>query len=290
MLSCNGYHPLVRRRRGFTVVELLVVIGIIVILAGILLPSLRHARIEARITHCISNLRQMGVALTLYANQYGEGRVDAYPPWLTLLLRTGGKRKFLEDPKAFICKEDPSQGLEGGRPDGMRYEGQSEPIAQFEMADIDDEDYKIGPNGKPYLDGSSTKKNEKNGGINCSYIFEYNGEPCDWIYPSGPPVTPASVGGVPDGYEWQWSTKPNWATFKQLADTDENGVLSWNEVKILSRKGNSDYGLPAWGDRVPIVRCYWHVENFGPLRDGSLVLDLLGDANAVERGVPPWYK
>jgi len=60
------------KKQGFTLIELLVVIAIIAILAAMLLPALARARENARRGVCISNLKQMGVALHMYAQDYDE--------------------------------------------------------------------------------------------------------------------------------------------------------------------------------------------------------------------------
>ena len=66
-------------RKGFSLIELLIVIAIIALLIGLTLPVLKGARAAARQTGCLSDMRQMGVALTLYVNDHRDSL--PYPNW-----------------------------------------------------------------------------------------------------------------------------------------------------------------------------------------------------------------
>ena len=73
-MTCK--HSLTERRvHGFTLIELLVVISIIALLIALLMPALSAARQQVRLTQCMSNLRQLGIASHTYAADY-SGRVD----------------------------------------------------------------------------------------------------------------------------------------------------------------------------------------------------------------------
>jgi prepilin-type N-terminal cleavage/methylation domain-containing protein len=98
------------RVRAFTLIELLVVIAIIAILAAILFPAFATARGAARRTVCISNMRQLGLALQMYRQDNEE-----LPQRLSAV-----NEAYVRATGIFLC---PSDGLKGQYPGNDRTEG-----------------------------------------------------------------------------------------------------------------------------------------------------------------------
>ncbi len=104
-------------RSGFTLIELLVVIAIIAILASILFPAFARARENARKTSCMSNMKQQGLGVLQYTQDYDEKYPMAYY-YLNDANGNGGYRQwsrlinpYVKSDQLFVCPSDPSGGL-----------------------------------------------------------------------------------------------------------------------------------------------------------------------------------
>lgn len=153
--------------RGFTLIELLVVIAIIALLMGILLPSLHRAREQARKIACLSNMRQMGVALQAYLID-SEYRLppsschcqDPNDHWLRVLTR------YTKEPLLVRCPSDKGKEfVDWSRPLSEQRQARYSSFAVNAL--LDPVHFRYGPNTNRYNNVNNIRRP-----MHCIWISE----------------------------------------------------------------------------------------------------------------------
>lgn len=208
-----------RRRHSFTLIELMIVIGIIAILAALAFPAIDKARAKSRQAKCLNNLHQLSIGVISYRIDHDE----KMPLWLSALAPP--LNSYIDSTKGvFICASDRSspKGSDGSKPNGIATD-----IIGDQYSETDD------ITGNPSLTRNSAVED-------CSYLYEFCDAPCSWgwadyLWSPSPPVTMAEV------------------------DKNGDGVASWGEVKQYQLQHGDQYHPGEYmATAFPIIRCFHH--------------------------------
>lgn len=146
---------------GFTLIELVVVICILGILSSALMVSVRSGYKQARQANCKSNLRQFGVALTIYRGEHD----NKTPDWLSNLYP-----EYVDNRSMYVCRADTDHGRGAPRP---------ELLLSTESGVRNEID-----NNPSFWDNSRNGDNKRNRAVeNCSYLYEFSAAPTSWRVP-----------------------------------------------------------------------------------------------------------
>jgi prepilin-type N-terminal cleavage/methylation domain-containing protein len=137
-------------RIGFTLIELLVVIAILGILGSALVVSVQSGYKQARQANCKSNLRQFGVALTIYRGEHD----NRTPDWLSNLYP-----EYVDDRAMYVCRADSNGGRDRVRPEDF--------VAAIRDSSALD--------ANKFRDNESNSDNTRNRAVECcSYFYEFS--------------------------------------------------------------------------------------------------------------------
>jgi prepilin-type N-terminal cleavage/methylation domain-containing protein/prepilin-type processing-associated H-X9-DG protein len=217
-------------KKGFTLVELLVVIAIIAILAAILFPVFARARENARRASCLSNLKQMGVGIMMYTQDYDE----MYPESLTTQAWMFTVQPYVKSYNVFACPSS-DQGYGGTSASygfsehGYSYIQAGNYGSNFLLMKVEGNvNYAPLPvvNLSSVVSAASTYMIMDSGG--------YYADPGHALYTSGFYYLPGagSLGATPSG-----STSTTWARFL----TDFNNGRHFGGVNIMFADGHAKW-------------------------------------------------
>ena len=213
-----------RRPRGFTLVEMLVVIAIIGVLIAILMTAVWALRRRSRRVKCQNNLRQLHIALMTYREDNHYTEANFFPYRLTYMFREDCK--YIDDKRIYLCPFDESNGKQGGKP----------PKSASQFAETDEPGTPARPGEQP-----------------CSYMYEFSGARCSWDWKSiGVPPYPKVVSyfDVDGDNEASWGE----VKWKQMDYGDSWLHADETEYNKLELKGYPK-------SLFPLLRCFWHQEN-----------------------------
>lgn len=209
-------------KRSFTLVEMLVVIAIIGILAGILLPVLNSARARGHETDCANNLRQIMMASIAYRQDYGGKRL---PGWISDIYGS-----YLKSKDVYRCAADMND--------------KNTPAENWKARNDDhwQEIY-----DRPGNVGITYYPNPAVG--NVSYFYEFPDARCDWWHDKKeliPSMDTSSVG------TWFQVKTEQLRKGKAVVDNDNNIVKNPDGTTKVTTYSP---------DKFPVIRCFWHVKN-----------------------------
>ena len=215
---------------GFTLIEMLVVIAIIVLLASLIFPAISGAIKKAQQTKCMSNLRNFGIAwntnyLSVKSGRY-QYETDAIFPWLSSMVPD------YASPANLICPGDKSHGKDGSKPNGQEYLDRSGDKIEYSYSETNDFD------NNPEVKA-------------CSYMYEFNAAECSWW------------GGWSSEFAIFGSNNQDWATDEQAnLNSDVDNIVSWAEAKLVQLAYGDTYSEGGYDpSRFPLVRCFHHYED-----------------------------
>jgi prepilin-type N-terminal cleavage/methylation domain-containing protein len=147
-----------KKHTGFTLIEVMVCVVILIIVSSLILPALTKARSVSRMAQCTSNLRQLGQAMVMY--QAFEGRdTNGFPERITHLADSA--HQYVSDYRLFLCPMDLSKGTSSALKPGNSKDDRAE---WAERANS--------PPAWPWEDPIRTQQN-------CSYLYEFSTRICE---------------------------------------------------------------------------------------------------------------